>query len=199
MTRRDSAADMSTAVQVVACDHLPTSLLKSTVDMMAPLFAKRANMSVCFRRRWSKIELFPCSRSASALPLVTSLGIVADYCNALLHGASANNLNKLQVAQNTLAMAVWQAHRSASAQSCVTRFIGCRFGRGSATKWQRSRTKWGQLALLLTWSLYWTAILLHGHYNLLTKICYLYAGVQVTCIHSPHIWLIVLWIFRFTF
>jgi len=38
-----------------------------------------------------------------------------DYANALLHGTSAGNLNRLQVAQNSLARVVCQAPRSASA------------------------------------------------------------------------------------
>ena len=38
-----------------------------------------------------------------------------DYANALLHGTSASNLDRLQVAQNSLARAVCQAPRSASA------------------------------------------------------------------------------------
>ena len=38
-----------------------------------------------------------------------------DYGNALLHGTSASNLDRLQVAQNSLAGAMCQAPRSASA------------------------------------------------------------------------------------
>jgi len=38
-----------------------------------------------------------------------------DYANALLHGTSVNNLNKLQVAHNSLTTVVCQAPRSASA------------------------------------------------------------------------------------
>src|SRR5664279_3951842 len=45
-------------------------------------------------------------------------GIVSarlDYCNSLLYGTSASNLDRLQVAQNALARAVCQAPWSASA------------------------------------------------------------------------------------
>jgi len=38
-----------------------------------------------------------------------------DYVNALLHGTSTSNLHRLQVGQNSLARAVCQAPRSASA------------------------------------------------------------------------------------
>jgi len=37
-----------------------------------------------------------------------------DHANTLLHGTSAANINKLQVAQNTLARVVCQAPRSVS-------------------------------------------------------------------------------------
>ena len=38
-----------------------------------------------------------------------------DYANALLHGISANNINRLQVAQNSLARLLCQASRSVGA------------------------------------------------------------------------------------
>jgi len=38
-----------------------------------------------------------------------------DYANALLHGTSTSNINRLQVAQNSLARVVCQAPRSAGA------------------------------------------------------------------------------------
>jgi len=38
-----------------------------------------------------------------------------DYANALLHGTSTSNINRLQVAQNSLARVVWQAPRFTSA------------------------------------------------------------------------------------
>ena len=49
---------------------------------------------------------------------MVSHGIVSarlDYCNSLLHGTSARNLNRLQVAQNELARVVCDAPWSANA------------------------------------------------------------------------------------
>ena len=42
-----------------------------------------------------------------------------DYANALLHGTSAGNLNRLQVAQNSLARVVCQCHQPTSSASLV--------------------------------------------------------------------------------
>ena len=46
---------------------------------------------------------------------MTNTRLTDDYCNSLLHGTSARNLNRLQVAQNELARVVCDAPRSASA------------------------------------------------------------------------------------
>ena len=43
-----------------------------------------------------------------------------DYANTLLHGTSATNLNKLQVAQNTVARVMCQAPRSVSVMHTTT-------------------------------------------------------------------------------
>jgi len=72
-----------------------------------------------------------------------------DYANALLHGTSVYNINRLQVTQNSLVRKVCQALRSVP-QSCVVSFTGCQFDSGFPTRLLSLPTRHVPPANLLT-------------------------------------------------
>jgi len=58
-----------------------------------------------------------------------------DYANALLHGTSVYNINRLQVAQNSLVRTVCQAPQSASATELRRQLhFDCQFDSGFPTR-----------------------------------------------------------------
>jgi len=65
-----------------------------------------------------------------------------DYANALLHGTSVYNINRLQVAQNPLVLTVCQAPRSASATELRRQLhFDCQFDSGFPTRSLSSPTR----------------------------------------------------------
>ena len=73
---------------------------------------------VCYAPTTRQSEVFFSLLTCLRHSCLISHGIVTarlDYCNSLLHGTSARNLNRLQVAQNELARVVCDAPWSASA------------------------------------------------------------------------------------
>jgi len=71
-----------------------------------------------------------------------------DYANALLSGTTSCNLDRLQLAQNSLARVVCQASRSASATELRRKlhWLPIRVDSGSLTSWQSSPTTHDRLA-----------------------------------------------------
>jgi len=65
-----------------------------------------------------------------------------DYANALLSGTTSGNLDRLQVAQNSLARVVCQAPRCVPPEppNYDGGSTGCQFDSGSLTSWQSSPT-----------------------------------------------------------